>query len=201
MTCTILRSSQSALDSATMDSFECLLEGWLALSELPVDPPPDAVAAVQTLQPYAAEIYKAYIEARMRMSQASAEDDEDDLVRVLVVCGRCFSCVVVSPQFADEASVLQDQLAGVATLGRMCIEPACTYLTQLLAMCLQSLTASVNGTADSRQSAVLFEQSGWLVRLASHLLTDAAEGETPVIPKEVAALSYRQAEVCAWVLW
>jgi hypothetical protein len=84
----------------------------------------------------------------------------------------------------DEEAHSEAWLASLAFLGRAAAAAALASLAARLDACQASLSGCMQSAGDV---AACLEQLCWVTRLAGFVLADSGEGETPLIPLEVAA--------------
>ncbi|KAI8926272.1 armadillo-type protein [Entophlyctis helioformis] len=135
----------------------------------------EQVAAVaQYLPTVTFDIFKAYVEVRLKLAQQAIDDDD-----------------IVDNHFKD-LDLFGDQLMYIGSIARLSCDKSLTLLGQMLVErhhALALIFSSPNLSSQGLESDLISEQIHWLTLIAGHVLADAADGEKPMIPRSLLQLS------------
>jgi hypothetical protein len=130
--------------------------------------------AQQSLSTVLGPLYEGFVRSRTRMAAleehyaVSHETDLDEVREEITEAG------------------LEEELASVATMGRLNLSAAIACLSNLFANTMPQLESLWHGSGEvTPETAALLEQARLLNMYITHLLTDNNHGETPSIPDAV----------------
>lgn len=165
-----------------MEAFDLLLETWVVVIEDPytrrcLEGQQDGQSLISLLVERGLPIYEQYLITRLTLSRLEAErycnretEDEEETI---------------------ERANLDEQLSGVACLGRLAFPFVADMLYRFLAAeggCLQRLAAlladpSIQASGSNHPVlAATLEECYMLILCAGHLLADESAGEEPMVP-------------------
>jgi hypothetical protein len=143
---------------------------------------------------YAAAVFEAACERQLAIVTGTAEDDESEHFPCKprwIFCSMGSSLTVVlfprnpAVEFAgDEEAYSEAWLASLAFLGRASAALTLGALGARLDACQASLNACLHTGADV---AACLERLCWVTQLVGFVLADSGDGETPMVPLELAA--------------
>ncbi|PIA36376.1 hypothetical protein AQUCO_03400340v1 [Aquilegia coerulea] len=139
---------------------DILLDTWTALLE-PIDTnrddalPPEGIAA-------AATVFELIVEAELTVASRSAFDDDDD-------CDYLRASI----------SAMDERLSSYALIARAAVDITVPLLTRLFSVRI-ALLHQGRGTSDP---TCTLEELYSLLLITGHVLADAGEGETPLVPE------------------
>ncbi|OAE29499.1 hypothetical protein AXG93_1433s1180 [Marchantia polymorpha subsp. ruderalis] len=170
LTCEIIKASgaqNNEEETWTGEALDILLDSWTVLLQ-PVDLskripfPPNGIDA-------AAAVFHAYVETHVKAAAASAHEEGDDteqLRAAIAARDEHLSAIALVARAAPSATV---------PLLAMLISERCTWLPQC-----------TGGRVDPTS---VLEELHWLLLMSGHVLADSGDGETPLVPESLSALS------------
>ena len=160
----LLRTTSDFEDTFNMEAFDQLLGAWDQFTSFDCFGP-------HFFQQPAARIFEVYVDTRLRRARLEVEtyNDEEELT--------------------DDDTAFDDQLCGVALLGRYSARETCLYLKRMLLERIDALEGALNPSAPVQDLTGLYEDLHWLLLVAGHFLADCGEGEKPLIPEKILNLS------------
>ncbi|KAG6541019.1 hypothetical protein Mapa_017592 [Marchantia paleacea] len=170
LTCEIIKASgaqNNEEETWTSEALDILLDSWTVLLQ-PVDLskripfPPNGIDA-------AAAVFHAYVETHVKAAAASAHEEGDDteqLRAAIAARDEHLSAIALVARAAPSATV---------PLLAMLISERCTWLPQC-----------TGGRVDPTS---VLEELHWLLLMSGHVLADSGDGETPLVPESLSALS------------
>ncbi|PWY98897.1 hypothetical protein BCV70DRAFT_220770 [Testicularia cyperi] len=122
------------------------------------------------------QVFGPYVTGRLEAAATVSEDD--DVSEIGEATGK-------------DRDIYSDQLITIASLGRSSAADNLRALQHLAHPLCEKLSAKAQGriSIGDVELGQAWEQIHWLVLIAGHLLADDAKGETPEIPREIAASS------------
>ncbi|XP_063711715.1 exportin-4-like [Symsagittifera roscoffensis] len=84
-----------------------------------------------------------------------------------------------------------DQLNSIATIGRSCLDKSVPLVTSLMDHSVYKLFQRLTVEKNPMNVEKIFEDTHWIVLVASHLIADETIGETPSVPYEILDFSLR----------
>ncbi|GFR98351.1 exportin-4 [Elysia marginata] len=176
-------------DTIYMESYEKLLETWMALIRNVDSLPPGSLCASAT------QVFNLYMQCHLAAPEGirytNQDDNEED----------------IEETEEDDRYKFADQLCCIGALGRLIPQHSLPLLSKVLqervaqmSSQLQSfqqrreLVSSHEATMDMSSFHALHEDIHWIVLVAGNLLADSAEGETPTIPSNLMKFSIERAK-------
>eukprot|EP01147_Barroeca_monosierra_P005054 gene5054-6966_t len=159
------------VDLRFSEAFDLCLDGWGAVIE-------DMDSVPSEWIPYMHQVFLEYVNCRMVMAQhlALSEDELRD-------------------EELPDHELYQDQLCGVAILGRM---DASRTLGELVAMMNEKLSeylpALMSPQIEDRKVWIMHEQVHWLLLISANILADPLDAEVPMIPNRIMDLCLQEEE-------
>ncbi|KAK6169678.1 hypothetical protein SNE40_020678 [Patella caerulea] len=174
-------------DTIYMEGYEKMLETWMQLISDVKSLPEGA------LKPQASQIFNSYLQCHISppdgiRSQNCAEAGVDD--------------EEIDELDQDDRDKFSDQLCCIGALARVIPEHSIPLLAKVLEERVSRLNGQLQRLQQQRESLgsleasfdtsilnILHEDLHWLILVAAHVLTEEAEGETPMIPADIMAYS------------
>ncbi|ESO89303.1 hypothetical protein LOTGIDRAFT_106479, partial [Lottia gigantea] len=171
-------------DCIYMDGYEKMLETWMQLT-LEINQLPEG-----SLKPQATEVFHSYLQChisppeglRSQVGHVDSGIDDEELGEL----------------DEDDRDKFSDQLCCIGALARIIPEHSIPLLAKVLEERVSRLhgqlqrlqqhrdtSGTLNASFDTSILNILHEDLHWLVLVAAHVLTEEAEGETPMIPSNI----------------
>ncbi|KAL3883791.1 hypothetical protein ACJMK2_030022 [Sinanodonta woodiana] len=177
-------------DTVHMEAYEKMLETWMVLTVSMKD------FSLDFLQPYTVQVFSEYIQCHISPPDGSrVQNTLDSLPDILEV-------IEIEE---DDREKFSDQLCSIGILGRLVPHHSVPLLSRLMEdrvtrlhgqlerIHQQKVTSSGHDCSyDMTLLNVLNEDLHWLVLLSANVLTEEAEGETPLIPADIMNYSTNQ---------
>ncbi|XP_058101583.1 uncharacterized protein LOC131245863 isoform X3 [Magnolia sinica] len=164
LTCVVVRANaanDNEEETWNSDALDILLDTWNVLLE-PTDLGKNSLSHEGINA--AATVFNVIIESELKAAADSAFDDGDD-----------------SDNFQASISARDERLSSYALIARAAAAFTIPFLTRLLSERFAVLHQG-RGKADPTRT---LEELYWLLLLTGHVLADAGEGETPLVPESL----------------
>eukprot|EP01135_Chromosphaera_perkinsii_P002003 Nk52_evm50s215 gene=Nk52_evmTU50s215 len=158
------RTTTDFEDTFDIEAFDQLLGAWDQFMSF------DCFGMGFFRQP-AGHIFQVYVETRLKRASLEIENYNDE------------------EELGDDDTNFDDQLCGVALLGRYAAKESAAYMCKMLNERINALESALSGQSVNQDLSGLFEDLHWLLLIAGHFLADVGEGEKPLIPGPILSLS------------
>ncbi|XP_052239002.1 exportin-4-like isoform X2 [Dreissena polymorpha] len=178
-------------DMLHMEAYEKLLETWMELLTAKKDNLPNDV-----IQEQARHVFNSYVQCHI---------SPPDGCRIQTVDENIPDCDDIDEIEEDDRDKFADQLCCVGALGRLTVDSSLSIIARALEDRVTRLhgqlqrihqmrvaTGSLNCSFDNSIINMINEDIHWLVLVTAHVLTEEAQGETPMIPGEIMRYSIQQ---------
>ncbi|KAK3098488.1 hypothetical protein FSP39_019964 [Pinctada imbricata] len=171
-------------DTLFLEAYERMLETWMELVGMMKD------TSIEKLKPPSIEVFNSYVQCHISPPDGIRAQDEMDAKEE------------IDEVEEDDRERFSDQLCSIGILGRIVPEHSIPLLAKVLEdrvsrlhsqlQRIQHQVSPQDTSMDMSHLSVLYEDLHWIVLVATNVLSEEAEGETPMIPPEIMEYSISQ---------